>query len=64
GAELVDVGRQWLGHKALARQIIAEVIQAAGMFKEMAEKHHVAPDSIRRFTVDIEKRLGILRQGL
>ena len=64
GAELVDVGRQWLGHKALARQIIAEVIQAAGMFKEMAEKHHVAPDSIGRFTVDIEKRLGILRQGL
>lgn len=64
GVELVELGQRWLGDRGFAKRIVEEVVAVAANVRATAEELNVAPDSIERFTTDIERRLSKLRIGL
>jgi len=64
GADLLGIGKQWLGNPARARAIIQNVIQAVQQFRVTAEAFAVDPTTLQKFDRDIERRLGRLQTGM
>lgn len=64
GADLVALGKRWLGDRAQPQRIIEKVIEAASTFRATAEGLRVDIGSIDHFATDIQRRLAKLRNGL